>query len=94
MLLSSVPIPLSPSPPPGSPPRRRLSLPRLQFSLVSGFVKWLLSKTEVQLLILGIDHAGKTVRCAGVALALRWAVGWRGATCDVDRLRVAWHDVA
>ena len=31
-----------------------------QFSLISGFVKWLLSKTEVQLLILGIDHAGKT----------------------------------
>mmetsp|Transcript_15626 Transcript_15626/g.30237 ORF Transcript_15626/g.30237 Transcript_15626/m.30237 type:complete len:233 (+) Transcript_15626:391-1089(+) len=30
------------------------------FSLLSGFFKWLFSKTEVQILIIGLDHAGKT----------------------------------
>ena len=30
------------------------------FSLAYGFLKWWFSKTEVQILILGLDHAGKT----------------------------------
>ena len=30
------------------------------FSLISGIIKWLLTKVEVQLLILGLDGAGKT----------------------------------
>uniref|UniRef100_A0A7S2WHH1 Uncharacterized protein n=1 Tax=Mucochytrium quahogii TaxID=96639 RepID=A0A7S2WHH1_9STRA len=30
------------------------------FSLLSGFFKWLFSKTEIQILIIGLDHAGKT----------------------------------
>ena len=46
-----------------------------QFSLISGFVKWLLSKTEVQLLILGIDHAGKTKSAAD---------GAEGANADAE----------
>ncbi len=30
------------------------------FSLISGFVRWLFEKTEVNVLILGLDNAGKT----------------------------------
>eukprot|EP00924_Labyrinthula_sp_SR-Ha-C_P011675 maker-scaffold_17-snap-gene-5.52-mRNA-1 protein AED:0.18 eAED:0.18 QI:0/0.5/0.4/1/0.5/0.4/5/88/205 len=30
------------------------------FSLLAGFIKWLFSKTELHILIIGIDHAGKT----------------------------------
>lgn len=32
-----------------------------QFSLLAGLFNYLFSKTEVHLLILGLDHAGKTV---------------------------------
>ena len=34
----------------------------IQFSLLAGFFKYIFSKTEVHVLILGLDHAGKTVR--------------------------------
>ena len=30
------------------------------FSLIAGLLKWLFSKAEVHILILGVDHAGKT----------------------------------
>jgi hypothetical protein len=34
----------------------------LQFSLLSGFFHWVFSKPEINVLIVGLDHAGKTVR--------------------------------
>ena len=30
------------------------------FSLISGFIDWYFAKTEVNLLVLGLDNAGKT----------------------------------
>jgi len=30
------------------------------FSLLAGLFSWLFSKTEIQILIIGLDHAGKT----------------------------------
>jgi len=32
-----------------------------QFSLIAGLFKYFFSKTEIHILILGLDHAGKTV---------------------------------
>ena len=32
------------------------------FSLIGGLLKWLCSKQELNMLIVGLDHAGKTVR--------------------------------
>lgn len=32
------------------------------FSLLSGFFSWLFEKEEQKILIVGVDHAGKTVR--------------------------------
>jgi len=34
------------------------------FSLIGGLLKWLCSKQELNMLIVGLDHAGKTVRVA------------------------------
>lgn len=33
-----------------------------QFSLIAGLIRYLFSKTEINVLILGLDYAGKTVR--------------------------------
>jgi hypothetical protein len=33
----------------------------VQFSLLAGLFRYFFSKTEVHILILGLDHAGKTV---------------------------------
>lgn len=53
------------------------------FSLVSGLVKWLCAKEEVNVVIVGLDHAGKTV--SGCALAVATAhTNQRGVpVCDV-----------
>lgn len=32
-----------------------------QFSLIAGLIRYLFSKTEINVLILGLDYAGKTV---------------------------------
>lgn len=55
-------------PPPSFPffPLTPSSLPLtptpLQFSLIGGFFDWLCSKPDVNILIVGLDNAGKTVR--------------------------------
>jgi len=36
----------------------------LQFSLIAGLIRYLFSKTEINVLILGLDYAGKTVSSA------------------------------
>ena len=39
------------------------------FSLIGGLLKWLCAKPELNVLIVGLDHAGKTVRYKSHALA-------------------------
>ena len=39
------------------------------FSLIGGLLKWLCAKPELNVLIVGLDHAGKTVRQESHALA-------------------------
>lgn len=39
-------------------------LSTFQFSLIAGLIRYLFSKTEINVLILGLDYAGKTVSSA------------------------------
>lgn len=53
------------------------------FSLVSGLVKWLCAKEEVNVVIVGLDHAGKTVSGRALAVATTHKAAPSVPVCDL-----------
>lgn len=74
------------------------------FSLLHGFITWFFSKTEIQILILGVDHAGKTTlleqmkgvfqKTKGIPLdKIPPTVGLNIGRMDVGKCRVIFWDL-